>query len=652
MKQITSFIIVTSLIATISGCGGGGGDSTSSISTATHTSSVTSSDVETGQLIDVPASDLESFKLTAPANDAIVFQQRKLVVSIGNNSTTERVDYWADNKTIFLGSSDQAPFSHDFDTTLLANGQHKIQAYAYDMLGTQLASQEVTVISFADSFKNAQEFHVSPIGTPSGNGSINLPWDAETMFNSSAISPGDIVWMHGGNYDNSTETNVYLTRLHGTKEKPILIRAYGDGPVDIHIKDGIDGYGVHTSSWNWFWGFEPHISRPERSVPDTGYRRLAAFYLTNQGHRIINCVAYDNGHPGIGNWSAVGDTGEVYGTLIWGTGIYDFSPTIRGSAIYAQNEVGTRYFRDNITFRNFTNGIKPYAENGYVNGFHLEGNIAFKNYLAPISLESGTNPMQNTKLINNYTFDDSDDTRKAVTVGKASEGTYNNGLELIGNYFVAGVTSQTGALDISMFNNMTVSNNTIITKHTLNNSEKPRLFTFRPTPTQSNVSWNNNNYFGGRDTSLGNDNIINNYVNWNTRDYLTSVDQWKSLRTPFDIDSTWTRSYPQENSIFVRPNLYERGRGHIVIYNWEIKSNVNVNISDLGLNEGEAFEIRDAQNFYGAPVLTANYSESKSIVQLPMNLTQISPTIGDVHHMDKSLSHTSNRFATFVVLKK
>jgi len=591
----------------------------------------------------------DEFKLTAPAHNAVLFRQRKLVVSIAPSTNIVRVEYWADKKTISLGSTSDFPFSLDFDTSVLSNGVHTIQAFAYDASNAQLSSQEITVRSHADSFKNAKEYHVSPTGSVYGNGSINSPWDADTMFNSPLINPGDIVWMHGGNYDNASETKIYMSRLFGTEAKPILLRAYGDGAVDIHVKDGIDGYGNHTSAWNWFWGFEPSISRPERDVGATGYRRPPGLYLTNRGHKVINCIVSNNGHPGVGNWSGIGDTGEIYGTIIWGTGIYDIKPQpyIRGSGIYAQNEKGTRYFRDVISFRNFTNGIKPYTENTYASGFHLEGDVAFQNYLYPIAISSINNPVERTKLINNYTYQEANTGKVGVTVGVSNVRGYNNQIEIRGNYFVGGGSPQ-GAFDSSVSNNLTFTNNTLVSQLNSEVIKTPRLFKYIPTTTQTNVVWNNNKYFGGG----GGDNLINNYSNSTTRNYLTSFSAWKSVWPTFDKESTYTRSLPTENSIFVRPNLYERGRGHVIIYNWKGLSYVDADISSLGLEEGENFEVRDVQNFYGTPIFTGKYSNSNRVLSLPMNLTTISPTVGNVTHMNDMLKHTSTKFGVFIILKK
>jgi len=610
------------------------------------------------------------FILTSPANGAVVLKDHKLVVKIGNelDMNVSRVEYWADNDSLLLADTQDKPFSVTIDTALLSNGEHSIRAYAYNEEGEKIHSQVVQVNSYSQSFKEAKEYHVSTTGSPNGDGSIENPWDVTTAFGNyiagviypSPVKPGDIIWMHGGNYDTPAETSGYKTFLVGTKEKPIIVRAYGDGPVDIKIGTS-STWPTISSAYNWFWGFDMNTQNTNRLNKHGSYERIGGFSLDMPGHNVINCVLSDMGHPAIGAWSHMAD-GEIYGTIIWGTGHYEEGtglPT-RGSAIYTQN-VGdyVRSIRDVISFRNFTNGVKPYTEQGNVDNYHIEGTVGFKNGGADIIVVASNNAIQNLKVINNYNFQEENVGGTSVSLGHGYDLLNNNGLELKGNYFVGG-SNAGGALITSQWNNMDVQNNTLITKYNEDDIRvTPRLFTYVPSASESNNIWNNNSYFGGRDSSLGDDNFINYYtsfINPNDRQANYSpkynLEHWQRDMSPYDKGSTWTRNRPQENAIFVRPNLYERGRGHIIIYNWEDKDKVMVDISTLGLDEGEAFEVRDVQNYYGPVIISAIYSHDKSNIELPMTLTAVAQVVGEITHMDESLTHTSSKFASFVVLKK
>jgi len=658
MKSLQYILSTGVLILVLSACGSSDSETTDPI-----TPDLNKKPEVTQGACDIKSAK-EVFSLSAPTKDAIVFHNQKFIVSFtdGNNSFPKdisKVEYWADNKTLFLGSSTTYPYSIDIDSSVLSNGEHEIQAFARDSCDNEVSSQKNTVLSYAQSFKDANEYHVSVNGSADGNGSIASPWDITTAFGTLVggdpvytvdIQPGDIIWIHGGDYNGVNENIVHKSHLTGTKDKPILIRAYGDGAANLHVTGQSQFLGRELSTYNWFWGLEPHINRLEREISEK-YHRLSGISVHRAGQRVINCIISNNGHPGIATWVGVGGDGDVYGNLVWGNGVYDVldgKAWARGSGLYGQTNEGNRQFKDNVFFRNFTNGFKLYGQQGTVNGAIVDGTIAFKTFLSPILLTTTNIPMQNLSVTNNYTYAEEDEGRTGVELGGGRP--INDTLLLKGHYFVGG-KSPVGAVLVSTFNNATISDNTIITRATKDDAIQPRLFSYVPTPNQINMNWDNNKYYGGRDRSLNDDNIINNYTADKVPKYFYHEDQWLK-EYPFDISSIFSRSYPTENKIVVRPNHYERGRGHIVIYNWKELQEVEVNIASLGLDEGEKYEVRDIQNYYDTPIIQATYHVNEPILKLPMDLVKVSKVLGDTPHMDEYLSkHTSIRFATFIVLK-
>jgi hypothetical protein len=103
---------------------------------------------------------------------------------------------------------------------------------------------------------------------------------------------------------------------------------------------------------------------------------------------------------------------------------------------------------------------------------------------------------------------------------------------------------------------------------------------------------------------------------------------------------------PTGVNIFVRPNKYEIGRGNITVYNWDLSPTVVVDIASLGLKWGEAFEVLDAQNYFGPPVTTGIYDGQ--LLVLPMNLTV--PAV-PASNVERTPRHTAPEFAVFVVRK-
>jgi hypothetical protein len=77
----------------------------------------------------------------------------------------------------------------------------------------------------------------------------------------------------------------------------------------------------------------------------------------------------------------------------------------------------------------------------------------------------------------------------------------------------------------------------------------------------------------------------------------------------------------------VRPSLYEPGRANIVIFNWPLQASVAVDLSAAGIKPGDAFQIRDAENWYNGPVVSGTYTDAP--VSVPMTgLTVVQPNGG------------------------
>ena len=94
----------------------------------------------------------------------------------------------------------------------------------------------------------------------------------------------------------------------------------------------------------------------------------------------------------------------------------------------------------------------------------------------------------------------------------------------------------------------------------------------------------------------------------------------------------------------VLPNAYEPGRAHAVVYNWQRQEYVSIDLSGTGLAIGAAFEIRDAQNYFGLPVATGVFNGAS--VNVPMTGRAVTPAIGNVPIQPE---HTAIEFAVFVV---
>jgi hypothetical protein len=145
----------------------------------------------------------------------------------------------------------------------------------------------------------------------------------------------------------------------------------------------------------------------------------------------------------------------------------------------------------------------------------------------------------------------------------------------------------------------------------------------------ANYAWDNNAYYGAGS------------VLWNgsTGTYAS----WPSW-TGFDAHSTYHPGAPTGIWTFVRPNKYEAGRAHIVVYNWDLASSVSVDVS-AALTRGKHYEVRDAQNYFGAPVASGVYDGG--LIRIPMTGLTIPPANGNV---PVEPVHSAPQFGAFVLV--
>jgi hypothetical protein len=120
---------------------------------------------------------------------------------------------------------------------------------------------------------------------------------------------------------------------------------------------------------------------------------------------------------------------------------------------------------------------------------------------------------------------------------------------------------------------------------------------------------------------------------------------WKSATGLGGSDSYPAGAPPQK--VWVRPNLYERGRANIVVVSLGGSSSAVADLASVGLRSGQAFEVRNAQNYFGAPVLTGTYQGGT--VTLPLAGLTKAPISGSA---PKSPVSTGTRFNAFVVVPK
>jgi hypothetical protein len=115
--------------------------------------------------------------------------------------------------------------------------------------------------------------------------------------------------------------------------------------------------------------------------------------------------------------------------------------------------------------------------------------------------------------------------------------------------------------------------------------------------------------------------------------------------TGLDATSSSAAGPPSGLWVGVRPSRYERGRANITVLNWDLAPSVNVDVSAVGLGVGDAFQVRDAENWYAGPVVSGTYGGAPLAVPMT-GLTVVQP-VGTVPYAP---THTAPQLGVFVLL--
>ena len=428
---------------------------------------------------------------------------------------------------------------------------------------------------------SGREYHVSPTGTATNDGSAQRPLDLVTALSSkSPAKAGDIIWLHAGVYRGA-----FKSVIAGTAASPIIVRQFpGErATIDSSSSGGYDALSV-TGAYTWFWGFEIASSDTKRISAESGswpqdLRRGYGAVTITPGTKFINMIVHDNAN-GLGLWTQSVD-GEAYGNVIYNNG-WQAPDRSHGHGVYTQNASGTRLVAENIIFNQFSHGIHAYGSDAAaLDNITLDGNITFMN--------------------------------GAMGTG----GMYANGRDiLLGGYRVAG--------------------NPVLSNNATNGAQVNLGYSAGC----SNGRVTNNYIIGGFALVNCNPVMTGNAV------YDATWPNYGTRPAQYPQNTFYT-TQPTGTVIRVRPNKYEPGRANIVIYNWGQSSVVSVDLAAAKLTSGAAYQIRDAQNYYGTPVVDSVYDGRP--VNLVMTGLRTAAPIGNVPIVPP---HTAPKFAAFVVVPK
>ena len=464
-------------------------------------------------------------------------------------------------------------------------------------------------------FTVAVSYYVSPAGATSGDGTSTNPWNLTTALagGNGAIQPGDTVWLRGGVYSGA-----FRTSLAGAPGQPIVVRQQ---PGERAIVDGnlrVDGPDVV------FWGFEI-----TRSTPNDALNGLEIHGARTQ---FVNLVIHDAAGQGVTLWDEADDA-EVYGCVVYNNGTHQNLD--HGIYVHSPNAGATKTVENNIFFTNLSHGIHAYAGPGNhpQSNIRIIDNVSFNNgtiadsaYEAnPNLLIGGVVPYAGIQVIGNLLYFDSAATGVSLENMRVGydTGVQNADAVVRANYVQGGAT----VLRLGSWSQATVEGNTFAGTDVIVRLAQQPL---------SGYQWTSNTHLRAAG-SWG----------WRYAEHWYLWDDWREVTGLGGSDSV-TGTNPGAPRIFVRPNRYERGRAHVVVYNWGRAPAVPVDLSSV-LQPGDSFEVRNVQQVFGPPVLQGTYGGGS--VNFPMDGVDPPVPAPGSNRIAPRFGRTAPEFDAFVVLR-
>jgi hypothetical protein len=543
----------------------------------------------------------------------------------------------------------------------------------------------------------AKEWYSAPNATVDGDGSLQRHWPLRVALQKNTVlQPGDTLSLRGGSYRGPG----FVSNLMGASNNYVTVRSYpGEWAI---VTDGIVGtllvdinsttnHAVFGGADNWSagqtifmgtelmqldtipgtpvnwrinraWGgtaamrhsagttaiyagdFIQHngsyvMFRDFEITAGAGINRIVGTsnYLgsglnlpsTGHGNKAVNLIVHNVGHPGIGFWQQ-GEGGEINGCLIWGVGMYDSNGSwTRGSAIYSQNSSGgMATIKNIISFRNFTSGGKVYGETGPVLNFQFLSNIVFQ--CSP-TLEGSSGSTSTSNLWWN---------------GNIMMGTPSIAYVSLSNrfeYFINN-TIVSGSFTTSEHNDSVYTNNLVfMTKGAGNSGSVIGYSSSHYQKSFLNNVWDYNTYYLGDgstpynfDFATADVNSVNS-LGGGTLRFFDGTKGWPN-GSGYDTHSTYQEGWPNNYlKVSVQQSDYDSNRWHIAVVSTSGQTNTSVPLSNYGFTNGDKYQLLDIQNW---PVVVSSGTYRYGAINLPLNLTNVSPTPGVTHFANE---HTNVR---------
>jgi len=424
---------------------------------------------------------------------------------------------------------------------------------------------------------------------------MEQPYDLPTALSGQVSQAGDTFWLRGGTY----ALGHVDTTIEGAAGRPITFR---QNPGEKARVNGSISF-FNSSGYVILRDFEVYSSDTNRAssqigvgfnVTDIQIIPGIASFVPNLS--FINLIVHDQTRHGI-YISRTATNNLVYGCIVYNNG-WVSRDNAEGHGLHVQGISGTTEVADNVVLNNSGASMHSYEDTAgsRLAGITLDGNVAFgagaiqnmrpyRDWIVGVDAPAVSADRMMLKNNMGYVPQGSGDPEE-VEIGRQAA---NGSVSVLNNYLPQGFWMKN-------WSNATVTGNLFVAQ---------RGYAVRLEQQQSSLQafWDQNTYWH---STTGRDFLRN------STEYDFSG--WRNA-TGFDQSSTFSIGRPGGTKVFVRPNRYEAGRGNIIVYNWENLNSVGVDVSSV-LAPGAAYEVRNAQDFLAAPVLSGVYDGRP--LQLPM----------------------------------
>jgi len=434
------------------------------------------------------------------------------------------------------------------------------------------------------------------------NGSISSSATTLILTSGAGFSTSDVVVIGTEQILLGTKSgNTFTGCSRGWNGTTIVSHTSGDSVLISGNTLTIEGHDVN------FMDFRVTDSDPTRvDVRNDAnhFYRFSGVWHDGPRTNLINMVIDNHGTGVFSTINSVDST--FYGSLFYNNGFVLATGQPHGHGWYIQNNTGTKTFAENLTFNNFVFGGQEESDHGNTINMANRGIVVFNN---PFLLGTTSATADNCSLDSSYFFEN------GITGLRAGyQGTDNRAIAITNNYF-GGVSSN--VVQVTLWKSVTFTGNTM----TVSGANDSTRAVYLDRTLGGTFTWNRNTYYDQSNTQNCAGGSFRGPFNYSgSTGACGGTLKYAEWQTASGLDATGS-TYSQSiapDLVVVRPNSYQAGRANVIIYNWSHASSVSVNLSTAGLTNGQAFEIRNAQNYFRTTLYSGTYNSSSPTVSLSM----------------------------------